>query len=46
MARSLHAQLVKAQPGVRSGDAALIEVLKEISELMVYGDKHSDKFFE
>jgi hypothetical protein len=31
---------------VRAGDDVLIETLKEVSELMVYGDKHSDRFFE
>jgi hypothetical protein len=46
MYRALHAQLLKSRPAIKAGDEQLIETLKEVSELMVYGDKHSDRFFE
>ena len=48
-------ELLAAQPAAAvdaaledfaAGDAALIDTIKQLSELMVYGDKHDDKFFE
>jgi hypothetical protein len=36
----------KAAHPTPASDAALIETIKQISEFMVYGDKHDDKFFE
>ncbi len=46
--RNLYQQLQKSskQVATRVGDELLIETVKEVSELMVYGDKHSDRFFE
>jgi hypothetical protein len=46
--RNLYLSLLKSskQATTRLGDEQLIETVKEVSELMVYGDKHSDRFFE
>lgn len=44
----LHAALLRESASAPSdaSDAALVETLKQLSELMVHGDKHSDRFFE
>jgi len=46
--QALYAALMreKAAHPTPASDAALIETIKQISEFMVYGDKHDDKFFE
>ena len=45
---SLHATLLreKAAGPSLSSDARLIDAVKQLSEMMVYGDKHDEKFFE
>lgn len=45
--RSLHAQLVKyVAEGGTAHETQIVEILRSVSELMVYGDKHSERFFE
>lgn len=45
---ALHGILVKerAAPATAASDARLIDTVKQLSEMMVYGDKHDEKFFE
>ena len=45
---ALHTALLREKnaPPSSHSDARLIETIKELSELMVYGDKHDEKFFE
>jgi hypothetical protein len=35
-----------AIPAALAIDEEIIDTLKQVSELMVYGDKHSERFFE
>jgi hypothetical protein len=45
----LHAVLLReksASPVTPASDAALIDAIKQVSELMVWGDKFNDRFFE
>jgi hypothetical protein len=45
---SLHGSLVrlKSAPPTSTNDDQVIDVVKQISELMVFGDKHDEKYFE
>lgn len=44
--QSLHATLVRLHATLSSNDDHIIDCVKQISELMVYGDKNDEKFFE
>jgi hypothetical protein len=44
--RFLHGQLVKNQEVTPSNEGLVVETLRTLSELMIYGDKHSEQFFE
>ena len=44
--QSLHATLVRLRSTVNASDDHIVDVIKQISELMVYGDKNDEKFFE
>ena len=42
----IHSQLVKYREISASNEAAIIEHLRSLSELIIYGDKHNEQFFE
>lgn len=44
--QSLHASLVRLHSSTGSDDEQIIDIVKQISELMVFGDKNDEKFFE
>jgi hypothetical protein len=46
--KNLHASLLREKAAVPSeaSDAKLIDIIKQISEMMVYGDKHDESFFQ
>ncbi len=44
--RKLYEVLVKERVLTNKNENIIIETLKNLAELMVYGDKHSERFFE
>ena len=45
--QALHATLVRLHAAYESSnDDQIVDVIKQISELMVFGDKNDEKFFE
>ena len=46
ISRAVHAQLVKHKDDPASNDAVVVESLRMIAEMVVYGDKKSELLFE
>ncbi len=44
--RSLYSKLEKSKPDIPSQHDSIIDMLKQVSELMIFGDKTNDRFFE